>query len=108
MRSTKNKKMVNVQIKMISGETYRVSNPMATSLKDFVKKVLAPYGTTQTYVEIFPELIIASANIESMSIITEEEIVAEFQEAEEVEKADTLDEVDRKLEEAEEGEADGE
>jgi len=66
--------MINVRIRMVDESFIEVSN-YATSVKEFYKRVLAPYGNTMTFVEILPGRIINTANIvEIREIVKDNEI----------------------------------
>ena len=75
--------MINVKITMVDGSEYNIRN-IADSVKDIYKKVIAPYGTNMSFVEIIPGTLIITANIISIREMDEEE-VAKLNEPEEPE-----------------------
>ena len=91
--------MINIKITMVDGSEYKIRN-IADSVTDFHKKVIAPYGTNQSFVEIIPGELIFVANIISIREMSDEEI-SKLNEPEEVVG---LTETDIETEEAEESE----
>jgi len=65
--------MINVKITMIGGKTYNVRN-IADNIKDFYKRVLAPYGTQMTFVEIIKGDLINTGNIVNIREMDDEEV----------------------------------
>lgn len=59
---------------MVDGSEYNVRN-MCDSVKDFHKRIIAPYGTNMSFVEILPGVLIGTANIVSIRELTERELV---------------------------------
>ena len=60
---------------MIDGSEYNIRN-IADNIKDFYKRVLAPYGTQMTFVEIIKGELINTVNIVSIKELTDEEVNA--------------------------------
>ncbi len=58
---------------MIGGTEYNIRN-IANDVKDFHKRVIAPYGTNMTFVEILPGELIYVGNILSIREMSEEEV----------------------------------
>ena len=67
--------MINVKITMVDGTEYNIRNG-GDSIKDFHKRVIAPYGTNQSFVEIMNGVLIYTGNIVSMRELTDEEVKA--------------------------------
>jgi len=67
--------MINVKITMIDGSEYNIRN-IADNIKDFYKRVLAPYGTQMTFVEIIKGELINTVNIVSIKELTDEDVNA--------------------------------
>jgi len=65
--------MINVKITMVDGSEYNVRN-IADNIQDFYKRVMAPYGTNMTYVEIVKGDIINTGNIVSIREMSDEEV----------------------------------
>lgn len=65
--------MINVKITMVDGTEFDIRN-IADSVKDFHKKVIAPYGTNMSFVEILPGTLICVVNIVSIREMSEEEV----------------------------------
>ena len=65
--------MINVKITMVNGDEYNVRN-IADSVHDFHKRVIAPYGTNMSFVEILPGTLIGVANIVSIREMSDEEV----------------------------------
>lgn len=84
---------------MVDGSEYNIRN-IADSVKDFHKRVIAPYGTNMSFVEIIQGELIFVANIISIREMSEEE-VNKLNEPEEVVG---LRETDVETEEAEKSE----
>jgi len=60
---------------MIDGSEYNIRN-IADNIKDFYKRVLAPYGTQMTFVEIIKGELINTVNIVSIKELTDEDVNA--------------------------------
>jgi len=67
--------MINVKITMVNGTEYNLRNA-ADSTKEAYKRIIAPYGTNMSFVEILPETIISISNIVSLRKLSEEEVNA--------------------------------
>jgi len=65
--------MINVKITMVNGTEYNIRNS-ADNVKDVYKRVMAPYGTNMSFVELMPGLLIATANIISIRELSDEEV----------------------------------
>ena len=65
--------MINVKITMVNGSEYNVRN-IADNIQDFYKRVMAPYGTNMTYVEIVKGDLINTGNIVSIKEMSDEEV----------------------------------
>ena len=65
--------MINVKITMTDGTEYNIRNS-AQNVKDAYKRIMAPYGTNMTFVEILPGTLIATANVVSIRELTDEEV----------------------------------
>ena len=65
--------MINVKITMTNGTEYNIRN-IADNIKDFYKRVMAPYGTNMTFVEIMSGELINTANIVSIREMDEVEV----------------------------------
>jgi hypothetical protein len=75
--------MINVKIVMVNGDEYNVRN-IADSVHDFHKRVIAPYGTNMSFVEILPGTLIGVNNIVSIRELSDEEVDVINQPKEEV------------------------
>ena len=58
---------------MVDGSEYNLRNA-ADSTKEAYKRIIAPYGTNMSFVEILPGTIISTSNIVSMRELTEKEV----------------------------------
>lgn len=58
---------------MVNGTEYNVSN-IADSVTDFFKRVMAPYGTQMTFVEIVKGDLINTANVVSIREMSDDEV----------------------------------
>ena len=58
---------------MVNGDEYNVRN-IADSVHDFHKRVIAPYGTNMSFVEILPGILIGVNNIVSIRELSDEEV----------------------------------
>ena len=58
---------------MVNGTEYNIRNS-ADNVKDVYKRVMAPYGTNMSFVELMPGLLIATANIISIRELSDEEV----------------------------------
>jgi|GEM_PF-2267200 len=65
--------MINVKITMVDGTEYNIRNS-AESIKEAYKRIIAPYGTNMSFVEILPDTIIATTNIVSLRKLSDEEV----------------------------------
>jgi len=65
--------MINVKITMVDGSEYNVRN-IADNIQDFYKRVMAPYGTNMTYVEIVKGDLINTGNIVSIREMSDDEV----------------------------------
>ena len=65
--------MINVKIIMTNGFEYNIRN-IADNIKDFYKRVMAPYGTNMVFVEIIKGELINTENIVSIREMTEDEV----------------------------------
>ena len=65
--------MINVKITMVNGTEYNIRNS-ADNVKDVYKRVMAPYGTNMSFVELMPGLLIATANVVSIRELSDEEV----------------------------------
>jgi len=65
--------MINVKITMVDGTEYNIRNS-ADNIKDVHKRVIAPYGTNMSFVEILQGTLIATSNIVSMRELSDEEV----------------------------------
>ena len=65
--------MINIKITMVNGDEYNVRN-IADSVHDFHKRVIAPYGTNMSFVEILPGILIGVNNIVSIRELSDEEV----------------------------------
>lgn len=92
--------MINVKITMVDGTEYNLRN-YADSIKDFYKRVFAPYGTNMMFVEILPGTLICAENIISMKEMTDDEVAKINKAEEEPEEVVGLTETEIKVEEAE-------
>ena len=68
---------------MVNGDEYNVRN-IADSVHDFHKRVIAPYGTNMSFVEILPGTLIGVNNIVSIRELSDEEVDVINQPKEEV------------------------
>lgn len=91
--------MINVKITMVDGDIYYVKN-IADGVKDFYKRVIAPYGTNMIFVEIIQGTLINTSNIVAIREMTEEE-VDKLNEPKEPEEVVGLRETEVKVEELE-------
>ena len=58
---------------MVDGSEYNVRN-IADNIQDFYKRVMAPYGTNMTYVEIVKGDLINTGNIVSIREMSDDEV----------------------------------
>jgi len=65
--------MINVKITMVNGREYNIRN-IADNIKDFYKRVMAPYGTNMVFVEIVKGELINTSNIVSIRAMSDEEV----------------------------------
>jgi len=65
--------MINVKITMVNGSEYNIRN-IADNIKDFYKRVMAPYGTNMVFVEIVNGELINTANIVNMREMDDDEV----------------------------------
>jgi len=96
VRSTNRFTMINVKITMVDGTEYNVKN-IADSVKDFHKRVIAPYGTNMSFIPIMPGVLIYTGNIVSIREMSDEEVI-KLNEPEEVEEAVGLTDTDAEVE----------
>ena len=67
--------MINVKITMVNGREYNIRN-IADNIKDFYKRVMAPYGTNMVFVEIVKGELINTSNIVSIRAMSDKEVNA--------------------------------
>jgi len=85
--------MINVKIIMTNGFEYNIRN-IADNIKDFYKRVMAPYGTNMVFVEIIKGELINTENIVSIREMTEDEVNSiDDVEEDDVEEDDVEEEV---------------
>ena len=65
--------MINVKITMVNGSEYNIRN-ITDNIKDFYKRVMAPYGTNMVFVEIVNGELINTANIVNMREMDDDEV----------------------------------
>ena len=65
--------MINVKITMVDGTEYNIRNS-AQNIRDAYKRIIAPYGTNMSFVEVLPGTIISTSNIVSLRELSEEEV----------------------------------
>lgn len=58
---------------MVNGREYNIRN-IADNIKDFYKRVMAPYGTNMVFVEIVKGELINTSNIVSIRAMSDEEV----------------------------------
>ena len=58
---------------MVNGSEYNIRN-IADNIKDFYKRVMAPYGTNMVFVEIVNGELINTANIVNMREMDDDEV----------------------------------
>ena len=58
---------------MVNGREYNIRN-IADNIKDFYKRVMAPYGTNMIFVEIVKGELINTSNIVSIRAMSDEEV----------------------------------
>ena len=67
--------MINIKITMVDDTEYNVRN-IADSVKDAFKRIVAPYGTNMSFVEIIEGTLISVDNIVSIREMNEDEVIA--------------------------------
>ena len=60
---------------MVNGREYNIRN-IADNIKDFYKRVMAPYGTNMIFVEIVKGELINTSNIVSIRAMSDKEVNA--------------------------------
>jgi len=65
--------MINVKITMVDGTEYNIRNS-ADNVKDVYKRVMAPYGTNMSFVELMPGVLITTANVVSIRELSDAEV----------------------------------
>ncbi len=65
--------MINLKITMNNGNNYNLSH-IASTIPEWIKKVLMPFGNQKRWAEIFPGFSIQTDNISEVRLLSEEEV----------------------------------